>query len=281
MQSCARRFIEIGAVLLLLTPGCTAEPSSTKSDKSDGEAKAKPEPAKPTPTEVDTAAPPEPPSPPELARPSAGEGFVLGAKLEADVGAVSVSDKPPLSHAGATVSVHPHVIAKPEPEGESTLHIQVRVEFEGAEADRGLNHTRVVAGSYCDELVPELQEIAKLEGGPSLDGLWLVDAQLACRGGEDYFVAENAHTLIAVDSKARTAAVLWTGADQGSNSMGVCVSSSVSSFEVSGEELIIRKTEVTELDEEAAKELSAAAEGCADKPVTTTEVARIKLARGQ
>src|SRR5690606_11197494 len=118
------------------------------------------------------------------------------------------------------------------------------------EAERGLNHSRVVTGGYCEELVPEVQEVAKLDGSR-----WLVDAQLACRAGEDYFSADNAHTLILINGEQRSAAVLWTGADAGTSAMGVCVSESVHSFEVSGDELIIRKTESTELDAEAAKEL--------------------------
>ena len=42
--------------------------------------------------------------------------------------------------------------------------------------------------------------------------------------GEDYFSADNAHSLILIDPSGMTAKVLWTGSDSGSNSMGVCVS---------------------------------------------------------
>jgi hypothetical protein len=273
MRTRSRKLIEIGTVLLLVAPGCKAEQPAKSDDK------AKSEPAKDVaketpPPETDTAAPMEPPPPPEpqLAGPSAGDGFELGAKLEANAGEISIAENQPLSHAGATVSVSPHVV-QPEPEGDQTLHIQVRVEFEGVEAERGLNHSRVMPGSYCDELTPEVKELAKLE-----DGRWLIDAQLACSGGEDYMSTDNAHTVIAVDGKARSAVVLWTGADTVTSAMGVCVSESVNNFEISGAELIIRKTEVTELDEEAAKELPDAAEDCVAKAATTTEVARIKLA---
>lgn len=263
------------ASLVWLLIGCTAEqaakPGVEKDAKSaEPEAPAKPEPALP---EVDTAAPPEPEPPPEPALPEAGEGFELGPKPEAYAGD-EVSESKPLQHAGATVSVTPGVIPPSDPDGERTVQIQARVEFEGASV--GLNHVRTMAGSYCDQLVPEVQEIAKLD-----DGRWLVSAQLACRAGEDYFSADNEHTLIVVDPPARTAKVLWTGSDSGSNAMGVCVESSVHAFEVGGDALIIRKTEVTELDTEAAKELEAAAEGCVAKPETTTEVERISLARGK
>lgn len=284
MRTRSRKLIEIGTVLLLVAPGCKAEQPAKSDDKAKSEP-AKSEPAKPEPAkdvaketpppETDTAAPAEPPPPPpepQLAGPSAGDGFELGAKLEANAGEISIAEHQPLSHAGATVSVSPHVV-QPEPEGEQTLHIQVRVEFEGVEAERGLNHSRVMPGSYCDELTPEVKELAKLE-----DGRWLIDAQLACSGGEDYMSTDNAHTVIVVDGKARSAVVLWTGADTVTSAMGVCVSESVNNFEISGAELIIRKSEVTELDEEAAKELPDAAEDCVAKAATTTEVARIKLA---
>jgi hypothetical protein len=287
MHSRGRRLIEIGTALLLVVPGCKAEQAAKSDDKAKSEAGKSEGPVKsesekeaakqPPPPGTDTAVPPEPPPPPEpqLAGPIAGEGFVLGAKLEADDGEIDIDEHQPLSHAGATVSVSPHVV-KPKPEGEHTLHIQVRVDFEGVEAERGLNHSRVVTGSYCEELVPEVQELAKFDGER-----WLVDAQLACRAGEDYLSADNAHTVILIDGTQRSAAVLWTGADTGSSAMGVCVSESVHSFEVSGDELIIRKTESTELDAEAAKELPDAAEGCVAKPETTTEVARVKLAQGK
>ena len=133
-----------------------------------------------------------------------------------------------------------------------------------------------ICGPNCSWSLFSANWIAKLD-----DGRWLVSAQLACRAGEDYFSADNEHTLIVVDPPARTAKVLWTGSDSGSNAMGVCVESSVHAFEVGGDALIIRKTEVTELDTEAAKELEAAAEGCVAKPETTTEVERISLARGK
>jgi hypothetical protein len=269
------------AVLLLVAAGCTAEKSTTAEEKAPVSAKADPLPPTPAPPEVDTAVPPEPPPPPPPTLPpgppgpdAVGGGFEVGAKPEAHVDKDAVEAKPPLRHAGATVSVSPDMALKPT--GEPPLRIQVRVEFEGLGAEQGLNHVRAVAGSYCDQLVPEVQEIAKLD-----DGRWLLDAQLACRGGEDYFSADNAHTLIVVDSKAHTAAVLWVGADTGSNAMGVCVASSVSDFEVSGEEVIVRKTEITELDKAEAKQFPDAAEGCVAKPKTTTEVARISLARGQ
>jgi hypothetical protein len=61
--------------------------------------------------------------------------------------------------------------------------------------------------------------------------------------------------------------------------MGVCVSSSVTSFVVEGDTLRISTTKVTTLDREAAKDLPAAAEGCEPKPEQTQDVARIELAR--
>lgn len=289
MHSRGRRLIEIGTVLLLVVSGCKAEQAAKSDDdaksqpaKSDDEAKSESDSEKeaakqPPPPETDTAVPPEPSPPlePQRAGPIAGEGFVLGAQLEADDGEIAIAEYQPLSRGGATVSVSPHVV-EPKPEGEHILHIQVRVDFDDIEAERGLNHSRVVTGSYCEELAPEVQEIAKLDGAR-----WLIDAQLACRAGEDYFSADNAHTVILIDGEQRSAAVLWTGNDTASSAMGVCVSESVHEFEVSGDELIVRKTEYTELNKEAAKELPDAAEGCAAKPETTSEVTRVKLALGK
>jgi hypothetical protein len=263
-------------VSLVLAGGCDkpAEPAA----KIDVEVR----PAEPEPLpEVDTAAPPEPEPPPELEPepsaklqgPSAGEGFELGAKPKSRANRGEIAK--PLRHGGAIVSVTPDVDDPSEDEeGEYRLHIQVRVEFDGADSTLGLNHVRAVEGRWCDVLRADLQEIARLE-----DGRWLVDAQLACQLGEDYFSADNAHTLILVNPAAQTAAVLWTGSDSGSNAMDVCVSSSVSSFELLDDQLIIRRTEVTELDRQAAKELKEAAEGCKPKRETTKVAARISLAR--
>jgi hypothetical protein len=151
--------------------------------------------------------------------------------------------------------------------------LTVRVEFSGLGATEGLNYVGGGA-TDCDQLLPDVHEIAVLD-----DGRWLVDAQLACRSGEDYFEATNEHALLLVDPAAREASVLWTVVDSGSYAMGVCVSSSVTSFELDGTVLRISRTDVTTLDEEAAKELPGAAEGCEPKPEQTQELARIELAR--
>jgi hypothetical protein len=178
-----------------------------------------------------------------------------------------------LEHDGVTVHAHARWSAHDELSAVSKL--QVRIEFGGASGDAsGLNYLGGGGDNSCDELIPELQELATLD-----DGRWLVDAQMTCRSGEDYFSASNDHTLLLIDPKRRHAEILWTGVDTGSNAMGVCVSSSVTSFILEGTTLRISKTEVTTLDREAAEQLPGAAEGCEPKPEHTQELARIELAR--
>lgn len=154
------------------------------------------------------------------------------------------------------------------------VQLKVRVEFAGLAEDQGLNYLGVGSADDCDELVPEVQEIAVLD-----DGRWLVDAQMACRSGEDYFSATNEHALVLVDASQRRAEILWTGVDVGSDAMGVCVSWTLTSFLVDGDTLRISQSEVTKLDREAAERLPAAADGCEPKPEQTRELARIDLAR--
>ncbi|MFO7561405.1 MAG: hypothetical protein R6X02_02075 [Enhygromyxa sp.] len=277
---------------VLAAPGCgkpaeqaTTSEASTKQDQAQPVAvdTAAPPELEPPP-EVDTAAPPEPEPPPE-AEPEppglrAGEGFEIGPKLEAREGESEVELADPLRFDGATVSVAADEVAPDDDEddeGQYQLSIQVRIEVaDGGDPKLGLNHAREVSTTPCDEVVAELQEIATLPGGRRV-----IDAQLACRNGEDYFSAENAHTLILVEPGAKTASVLWTGVDKGSNAMGVCVSSILSSFELVGDELIVRRTESTELDKQAAKELPEPAEGCKPKPETTEVVERIRLASSE
>lgn len=175
-----------------------------------------------------------------------------------------------LEHDGATVFALAHLL--PNDESVSTTQLQVRIEFAGLPPEFGLNYVGGGGDQSCDEVIPEVQEVAVLD-----DGRWLVDAQLACRSGEDYFSAKNDHTLLLVHAKGRGAEVLWTGVDTGSNAMGVCTSSSVTSFVVEGNVLRVSTTESTTLDREAAKQLPAAAEGCEPKPETTRDVARIEL----
>ena len=178
----------------------------------------------------------------------------------------------PLHHAGATVTVAAHVIASAALDEDQSARIRVRIEFDGADASRGLTHERDIGASYCDERSATLQKLATLD-----DGAWLLDAQLACRTGEDYFSGENAHTLIRVDAANESAALLWTGVDTGSDAMGVCSSASVHGFKVAGDELVISKTEHTVLDAQRAKQFPSAAEGCVAKPAQTEIVERVVL----
>jgi hypothetical protein len=277
MQSRSRTWVA-AATLVSLLVGCKREQAAKPGVEPHAEL-GTPELGTPEPRPSPEAEPPPPPEPPAPVEPtpSPGAGFELGSKPEARVGKYppTINSIEPLHHAGASVSVNADQSSSAEDEDNVTVKVQVRVEFEGVDGQLGHNHVRV-AGRYWDELVLGLQEIAKLD-----DGRWLVDAQLTSRTGEDYFWAESEHTLIVVDPKARAAAVLWTGVGTGSNAMDVCVSFSFYSFEVRREQLIIRRTEVTTLDRENAKELTAAAEGCVAKPETTREVERISLTRSQ
>jgi hypothetical protein len=236
------------------------------------------EPATPEPS---PAAPPEPEPPADpaaLAKAAAGEGFRPGPrpKLIPHENASEESAVASLSHAGVTVRASAHAEPGAE-EFEYTTALQIRVEFDVLPGeDLGLNRVAGGGDDYCDELVPFVQEIAKLD-----DGRWLVDAQLACRAGEDEFSARNEHNLLLIEPARPHAELLWTGEDSGESAMGVCVSSSVTSYELVDEALVIRKTEVTSLDQELAKELPAGAEGCKPEPERTTLLTRIDLALGR
>ena len=210
----------------------------------------------------------EPPSSTKTLQPTAGAGFEIAAPPAADATVMKRADR--LRRGDAEVLAGGETIEPDEDERDAHVRIWVGVEFAGVGS--WLVHQRTLEQTSCDELVREVQEIAELE-----DGRWLVDAQLACRRGEDYFSAENAHTVVAVDPTTHSAAVLWAGLDTGSSAMGVCVSWSTVTFEVVGDELVIRRSSGTDLDREAAKELPEAARGCRRQAERTKLVERVSL----
>lgn len=273
--------VPTGIVLISsLLCGCT----SLADKPGDASQPTQPEPARAVEREPDVAnaSPPEPPPPvdarlesPEL---RAGEGFEIGPPLKARRGTSWVQAAAPLRYDAATVSVASDQVQSDDND-ESRLSVHVRIEFDDdndVDPKLGLNSRRDVTSDRCDEINTELQDLAKLT-----DGRWLVDAQMACRSGADYFEAENVHTLILIEPSAKTASVLWTGVDAGSNAMDVCVSMSLHSFEVVGDEVIVRRTAFTVLDKQAAKHTPGAAQGCKPKRETVEVVARIRLARGK
>ncbi len=246
---------------LVLVVGCTTQANP------DDAARLEPAPSiEPAPAPI----PPPDLTPATMAAAAAGSGLSAGPPAEYEQPERAHAK---LSHGGATVVAHAHMI--PQPEFGDITQLQVRIEFAALPGDAfGLNYVGGGGDDNCDELTPAVQEIALLD-----DGRWLVDAQLACRAGEDYFSARNDHTLLLVDPKRPHAEVLWTGVDTGSNSMGVCVSSSVAEFVVDAGVLRITNTEITTLDREAAERLPAAAEGCKPKRERSSELARIELVR--
>src|SRR5690606_30171185 len=157
MRSPSSRIVRVGiGGSLLTTVGCSkpAEPAATTDEAPEPPAEPAPpkpagDPAAPSePSPEPEVAPPTEPAKPSPTEPSAGEGFELGARPEAREGQTWAQLAEPLRHAGVTVSVTPDVIEPVDDEGEFGLNMQVRVEFEGADAKLGLNHVRSVEGSY-------------------------------------------------------------------------------------------------------------------------------------
>jgi hypothetical protein len=239
---------------------------------------SEPAPARPAPTPapaVPIQAAPTPAAPTPAPKPAAG-GFTAAPApiLVPHENSSSDRARATLDHGGATVIVGAHVEHPPPDEAEDEYAyrtvMQLRVEF----GELGLEYSGEGVGGddYCDELVPAVNEIATLD-----DGRWIVDAQLACRAGEDYFWASNDHVVSIVDTERRSASVLWTGRDTGENAMGVCSSSSVHAFTIEAGQLVVRRRDLTTLDREAALDLPEAAEGCEPQPKRDVEVTRVEL----
>lgn len=269
----SRRAFAIGIVAYLVTAGCRreAEPQTPavarrpESNHSSSTVEQVEDPHEPDVLDR----PVEPPTPTKTSEPTAGGGFEIASPAAA---ATVLPQAERLGHGDAVVLADGEAVVPELDDDESVSHVKVWVGVEFAGVGSWLVHQRTLEKTSCDELVREVQEIAKLE-----DGRWLVDAQLACRRGEDYFSAENAHTVIAVDLTARSAEVLWTGLDEGSSAMGVCVSFSTATFELVGDDLVIRRVTSTELDREAAKDLPEAARGCRPRPERIELLERISL----
>jgi hypothetical protein len=269
-----RRVPFVAFALLACTTQDVGEREQPKKAPESSEPQATVEPPAVTKPSAPTPPAPTPPAPPPdlatIAAAAAGPGFTVGpppkfaAPPRADARA---------SHASAKVLAYAHL---PESENFDTKSVlQLRVEFAALDDEAyGLNYLGGGGDNSCDDLWAEVQQIASFD-----DGRWLLDAQMACRNGADYFRATNDHTLLLIDLQRPRAEVLWTGVDKGRSAMGVCVSSSVTNFDVEGDAVRISKTEITTLDREAAKELTAAAEDCDPKPEQTTDVARIELTR--
>jgi hypothetical protein len=263
------------SVVVLALLACTTQDTGEREQPRNDNRSSEPSPSEP-PVPAPTPKPPvpAPPAPPTdlatIAAAAAGPGLSVGPPPKFAAPALGTARA---SHAGATVVAHAHL---PESENfDTTSALQIRVEFAALPDEaHGLNYLGGGGNNSCDELRPELQEIAILD-----DGRWIVDAQMACRSGEDYFSATNDHSLLLIDPARPHAEVLWTGVDTGSSAMGVCVSSSVTSFIIEGTTLRISTTEITTLDRESAEQLPAAAEGCEPKPERTQDVARIELTR--
>lgn len=202
---------------------------------------------------------------------AAGRGLKLGLAPKL---AVPAKDSVTWKQAGTKLTAFAHAALEGE-EPAVKVQLRLRIEFAALPAPEfGLNYVAPGSAFYCGELIPRLQEIGSLP-----DGRWLVDAQLNCRSGEDSFSATNEHTLLLIDPSRPHAQVLWKGVDTGSDQAGICVSSSVTEFELEGATLRITNTSVTKLDEQQAKELPGPAEGCKPMPERTVEVARIDLKR--
>ena len=196
---------------------------------------------------------------------TAGPGLGVGPTPELPN---PVKESGSLERDGTTISAHAHWVGKSD---EQTTQLQVRIELAGKESTQGINYVGGGGEDYCDELSANVQEIAVLA-----DDRWLVDAQLTCRGGEDFFEATNEHVLLLVEAAKLRAEILWTGIDTGSNAMGICESSLISSFVLDATMLRIVQTSETTFDRKAAREIGFSDE-CKPKPLESKEVAALDL----
>ena len=234
------------------------KPDAKAEDKADGEADAKAEVVEPA-----EAAPAVDPS---TIVPVAGEGFESGA---APSKTNAVADQPePLTQAGVAVTAIGYADADA-----GTIALRVRVEFPGAKPEQGLNHTYEDSERYCDEVVPSLQAI-----GTVGDDRWLVDAQLACRSGEDAFTAQNEHRVLLIDLGKRSAKQIWLGYDELESYMGACTSSTLHSFVIAGDELVVSETDVVERDTTTDLDPELLEDCPEPVPEKTSELARVALA---
>jgi hypothetical protein len=185
--------------------------------------------------------------------------------------AEAVTDPPePLAQAGVDVTAHGY-----NDTDAGTITLQVRIEFPGATPAQGLNRSTANAEMYCDEVVADLQAIGMVG-----DDRWLVDAQLACRSGEDVFNAQNQHEVILIELGERTAKLIWTGVDEAESYMGACSSSTIHSFVIAGDELVISETDEVERDATTGLDPELL-ENCPERvPSKTREAARLALGAG-
>lgn len=206
-----------------------------------------------------------------LATAAAGRGLKLGPAPKL---AAPTTDSVTWKRAGTKLTAFAHAPLEGD-EHPVKAQLRLRIEFAALPAPEfGLNYVAGGGALYCGELIPMLKEVGALP-----DGRWLIDAQLNCRSGEDSFSATNEHTLLLIDPSRPHAQVLWKGLDTGSDEAGICVSSSVTEFELEGETLRVTNTRVTTLNEQRAKQLPGPAEGCKPMPERTVEVARFDLKR--
>lgn len=184
-----------------------------------------------------------------------------------------------LVHSGlrTTVRAHATQIQESDEEGDTWtfehISMHVRITPESTSTGPALHFEQSLGDPGCDSMTATAQAL-----GTVADGRLVVDAQLACRSGEDFFSATNDHHVLLVDPDGRRGWLLWSGQDESSDEMGVCSEWSIHAFELEGEELVVQLYDGAERNRENARELDPESRPqCRSRKETKEEVARVRL----